>query len=158
MRRKSTGFTLLETVVVMAIIAITVVSLPPMLQWMRQQGVVHAVNQLRADIQLARLIAINRQRTCTIAFNQPGNNQYTNLLNGIHNDLAGYRGGVQFLKLGPDGKKMADKVAFNKQGMSVTVIPINVFVTDQARSKIYRLQIRLPGGVSLALWRADKWL
>ncbi len=157
MRRKSVGFTLLEALVVMAILSLTVIAVPPMVRWLNRQGVGHAVNQIQADIQLARMMAINQQTTCTIQFNQPGRNQYHNLLNGQRSSLAIYRGGVHFLEKGPDGNKMTEHIAFNGQGLSMSVVPANIFIADEDMSSIYRLRILLPGGVSRYRWQAGRW-
>jgi prepilin-type N-terminal cleavage/methylation domain-containing protein len=77
---KRHGLTLLELLTVMAIIGTTIFCIPPMIKWMNQQGVRHAVEQLRADLQLARVMAIRKKQTCTVTFNKPGPNQETSIL------------------------------------------------------------------------------
>jgi len=155
--KHSAGFTMIEAIVVISIICTVVISVPPMWQWMRQQGVRHAVEQLQSDLQLARVTAIRQRQICALSFNTPGLNQYINSHTKRRCDLESYRGNVHFLKQGPDGKKMASAVNFNRQGMSTTVIPSNIFVSDGDGVAIYRIQILLPGGISVTRWISGDW-
>lgn len=154
---RTTGFTLIEVMVVIAIISLATISIPLMFQWLNRQGVRHAVEQLQADLQLSRVTAIRQRQPCVVRFNTPGLNQY--IIGSLNRscDLARYRGNVHFLKQGPDGKAMADKVSFNCRGMSTTVIPAYIFITDNSGSAVYRLRIKLPGGISVHLWCGDHW-
>jgi type II secretory pathway pseudopilin PulG len=151
------GFTLLETVVVMSISAAIVLAIPPMLQWLRQQGVHHALEQLQADLQLARVTAIRQKQVCTVRFNIPAMNQYVNMSNGRMCDLKAYRGDVHFLNQGPDGKKMAAAVNFNSRGMSTSVAATDIFLADGAGLSTYRIRILLPGGISVDRWNGHDW-
>jgi Tfp pilus assembly protein FimT len=151
------GFTLLETVVVLCIMAAMVIAIPPMLQWLRQQGVHHALEQLQADLQLARVTAIRQKQVCTVRFNAPAANQYVNASNGRTCDLAAYRGKVHFLNPGPDGKKMAAAVNFNSRGMSTSVAASDIFLSDGAGLTTYRIRILLPGGISVDRWDGNNW-
>jgi prepilin-type N-terminal cleavage/methylation domain-containing protein len=156
MRSKS-GFTLMEVMMVVAIVSAVVISVPALHAWMQRQGVGLAVDQLRADLQLARIMAINQKETCAIVFNSPGPNQYTNSLNHQTVDLAGYRGGVRFLTIGPAGGSAKTKIAFNRQGMSTSAAEVDVFLTDQVKHAIYRLRVLGPGGISVARWTGGRW-
>ncbi len=156
-QRNFAGFTLVETLMVIAIMCAVIVSTPFMLQWLRQQGVRHAAAQLQADLQLARVMAIRQKQTCKLRFNTPGINQYINTLNGRRTDLRSYRGGVQFLNRGPDGKKMASEVNFDRQGMSGSVLPADIFLSDGQGLATYRIRILLPGGISVYCWSANQW-
>jgi type II secretory pathway pseudopilin PulG len=151
------AFTLIETIIVISIVSSVVLCVPPMLQWLRQQGVGHAASQLQADLQLARITAIRQRQTCALSFNTPGLNQYINSHTKRCCDLENFRGNVHFLKQGPDGKKMAAAVNFNRQGMSTTVIPSNIYVSDGDGTLIYRIQVLLPGGISVTRWISGGW-
>lgn len=154
---RDVGFSLIETLVVTAIFSAVIVCVPPMLKWMKHQGVRHAVRQLQGDLQLARMTAICQKRICTVAFNTPGPNQYLNLQTHRIGDLGTNRGKVHFLKRGPDGGKMAKEVKYNRQGMHTTVVPANIFISDEDKSAIYRIRIMLPGGISVHRWNGDHW-
>ena len=151
------GFTLIEAMVVVAIIGATVITILPMHQWLNRQGVRHAVEQLQSDLQLTRVAAIRNKETCCVQFDTPTMNQYFVESANRRCDLAAYRGDVHFLKQGPDGKPMAGMVRFNCQGMSTTVAPADIFITDGSGSAVYRIQVKLPGGISVHLWRNQRW-
>ena len=157
MHQRSKGYTLLEVVVVLSIMFAVFLCIPPMLQWMRMQGVRHALEQLQADLQMARVLAIRQKQQCTVRFNTPSLNQYTNSANGRKNDLRSYRGGVHFLSHGPDGRKMAAEVNFNRQGMSASIAPTDIFLSDGDRLATYRIRILLPGGISIRRWDGKGW-
>ncbi len=157
MQKRSLGFTLLETMVVTAITATVIIAVPALLLSMRQQGAGHAVNQLRADLQRARLQAIKERQACTIEFNLPAANQYSNAVSRQISDLKTYKGGVHFLPKGPDGIAMTGKVAFNRRGMSTTIAPKNIYVSDETRTRIYRVRILPPGGILVHHWDGNTW-
>lgn len=155
--KNRSAYTLIEMIIVLAIISAAIISVPPILNWLRQQGVHHAVVQLQTDLQLARVMAIRQKQPCSLLFNHPRSNQYVNGLNGRVSDLNAYRGGVHFLKEGPDGMKMSVEVNFNSQGMSSTVVPSDIFLTDSQEIATYRLRIMLPGGISVYRWDGNQW-
>jgi prepilin-type N-terminal cleavage/methylation domain-containing protein len=154
---RAAGFTLIEVMVVIALISATVITILPMQQWLNRQGVRHAVEQLQSDLQLSRVTAIRNKETCCVRFDNPAPNQY--FIESVNRRcyLSAYRGNVHFLKQGPDGKQMAGKVSFNCQGMSTTVVPADIFLTDGSGSAVYRIQVKLPGGISVHLWRNRHW-
>lgn len=151
------GFTLIEAMVVVAIVGATVITLPPMFKWLNRQGLRHAVEQLQTDLQLSRVTAIHNKETCCVRFNTPGSNQYFMEFLNRHGDLEAYRGNVHFLRQGPDGESMAGKVSFNCKGMSTTVVPARIFLTDGSGLDVYRIQIKLPGGISVHRWLNHRW-
>jgi Tfp pilus assembly protein FimT len=115
------GFTVMEALIVIAIMAMVTITVPAFYAWFKGQGAGLAADQLRADLQQARIMAVNQRRTCALEFHMPGADQYTNTLNQRVTLLSGYRGGVRFLAQGPDGAAMASQIAFNSQGMSTSV-------------------------------------
>lgn len=151
------GFTLMEALMVLAIISTVVLCVPAFNGWFQRQGVGLAVAQLRADLQLARIMAINHKKNCAIVLNDPAPNQYRNSLNQQTVDLAAYRGGVGFLTIGPDNGGAQAQITFNRQGMSTSAAAVNVFLTDQEKHAIYRIQVRGPGGISVARWQGGGW-
>lgn len=154
---KIRGFTLLEVMVVVVIAGTVIFTTPAFLEWFRQQGVTLAVDQLRTDLQLARIMAISKKQQCAILLHSPEDNQYINSLNNKKVLLSGYRGGVHFLNEGPDGRRSASKICFNRQGMSTSVSPQDIFIADREHRSIFRIRIMLPGGISVYRWSANRW-
>ncbi len=157
MMAKHSGFTLLEAALVMAIAGIVMLGAPPVWQWMRTQGTGHAVDQLTADLQLARMMAVRKRTRCSLQMNMPGPNRYANSVNGQIANLSAYRGGVHFMPRGPNGRGMATRVTFNQQGMSTSVAPKDLFVADGSRRVIYRVRVLAPGGISVHRWLDGRW-
>jgi type II secretory pathway pseudopilin PulG len=149
------GFTLLELATVLAILTITVIGIPPMMQWLNRQGVRHAVDQLNGDLQLARVMAIRQKQTCAVTFNQPGPNQYVNSINQKIVDLSSYRGGVHFMSRGPTDDAMSLRICFTSRGM--TVPAADIYLANGGRQDIYRLRVLVPGGISIFRWDGDHW-
>ena len=74
--RKNSGFTLMELMVVIGIIAVLAALLAPnFIGWMPQYRLKSAVMELGARVQQARLAAIKENQNCTMSFNT-GNNTY----------------------------------------------------------------------------------
>lgn len=151
------GFTLMEAMMVLAIISTMVFCVPAFNSWFQRQGVTLAAEQLRADLQLARIMAINQKKNCAIVIHDPTPNQYRNSLNQQITDLAAYRGRVGFLAIGPDKDNAKTQIVFNRQGMSTSAVAVNLFLTDQEKHTIYRVQVRGPGGISVARWQGGGW-
>jgi Tfp pilus assembly protein FimT len=149
------GFTMLEAFIVIAIIAMSIISVPAFYVWFKGQGAGLAADQLRADLQQARIMAVNQRRTCAVAFNSPDADQYTNTINQRVTLLSGYRGGVRFLDQGPDGAAAASHIAFNSQGMSTSVAARFVFLADEEGQAIYRVRMLGPGGRQVSRWGGE---
>ena len=149
------GLTLIELLMVMVIIGMTLFSVPSMLHWLNRQGVAHAVAQLRADLQLARVMAIRQKQTCTLSFNNPGRNQYANSLNRNVTDLSAYRGGVHFMARGPDDDPMSARINFTRRGM--TTPAGDIYLADARQERIYKIRVLVPGGISVFRWADDGW-
>lgn len=155
MKLRQAAFTLIELMIVVALIGTVLVTTPALMQWLRQQGVSHAVTQLRTDLQLARLMAINQKQTCSIVFNAPQPNQYTNSLNKRICRLSSYRGGVHFISHGPDGNPMSQRISFSRRGMAV--LSADVYLADGQNLSNYRILVLAPGGISVSRWNGERW-
>ncbi|RJQ70918.1 MAG: hypothetical protein C4519_20135 [Desulfobacteraceae bacterium] len=155
--KKDSGFTLLEAIIVLAIMMIGTLGVPALHSYFDRQGAGLAAERLRGDLQMARFMAINKKQTCSVFFNKPGPNQYINSLNQQVLDLSGYHGGVNFPNYGPDGRKNVSRVAFNRQGMSTSAVPVYVYLADQKRQSVYCISIYSPGGISVARWNGSDW-
>lgn len=154
---RKNGFSLLEIMIVLAIMMIAALSIPAFHTHFDRQGVGMAARQLRGDLQLARIMAIKQRRTCTIVLNRPGRDQYTNSINHQRVNLSGYRGGVGFLAEGPDGGRCGGGVSFNRRGMSTSAVPVNIYLAGRNGSIVYRLRVLGPGGISVMRWNGSEW-
>jgi prepilin-type N-terminal cleavage/methylation domain-containing protein len=153
--QRNSAFSLLEMMIVIAIMGALTIAVPSIYQWIRYQGVGHAADQLRSDLQLARLMAISRKQVCMIEFNTPGPGQYRNSLSNRVVDLRIYRGGVHFMAEGPDRNKMSSRISFNNRGMAVPAG--DIYLSNQDHSRIYRLLVLMPGSISLVQWSGERW-
>jgi hypothetical protein len=117
----------------------------------------HAAENLYAELQLARLSAIRNKRPCALLFTTQDSNKYCNSLTRQCVQLAQYRGGVRFLPVGPKGKPMATEIRFNRQGMSMSIAPVHVYLTNRDHTAIYRIRVMLSGGPALERWNGKDW-
>lgn len=152
---RTKAFSLLEVMIVLAIMGTVVITAPPIYQWMGYQGIGHAVDQLRCDLQLARLMAIRRKQPCTVQLNSPLNGQYRNGITHQVVDLGAYRGGVHFLSEGPDRNKMSSQISFNSRGMAVPAG--DIYISNQDHTKIFRILVLMPGSISTYEWSNGQW-
>jgi len=152
---KRSAYTLVEIMIVLLLLSMVVISIPAFHSFFKRQGVQLAVEQLCTDLQLARLMAINNRKTCTIEFNQPHEDQYTNSLNGMTTSLRKFKGGVCFLLNGPDGKKMPGKIRFQRRGMAISMG--DIYLSDATMSHIYRVRISVPGAITVSRWNGAGW-
>ncbi len=151
------GFTVMEALIVIAIMAMVTLTVPAFYAWFKGQGVRLAADQLRADLHQARIMAVNQRRSCAVEFHMPGADQYINTLNQRVTFLSSYRGGVRFLAQGPDGAAAATQIAFNSQGMSTSVAARFVFLADEEGQAIYRVRVPGPGGIQVSRWSGEGW-
>jgi prepilin-type N-terminal cleavage/methylation domain-containing protein len=81
--KKRTGFTLVELLVVLAILGImSVVVIPSLNRWMDNYRVRTATRQLATDMQFARMNAVSQNRTYMVTVN-PTTNQYVISTGGV---------------------------------------------------------------------------
>lgn len=147
---------MLELIVVVAIMMTILVAVHMGLH-MRSKGIALAVDQIRSDIHQARLMAISRKQSCAIELNHSRQYEYFNSLTRQTKELSRFHGGIHFLEQGPDGRASADRIVFNRRGMSTSVVPQQLFVADADLARIFRIRVMLPGGISIHRWINEKW-
>jgi prepilin-type N-terminal cleavage/methylation domain-containing protein len=153
---RSKGFTSIELLIVLAIVTIAF-AIPALYSYFNYQSVGLAADRLRGDLQLARIMAINRKKTCAIVLNHSAPQGYVNSLSQQIVDFSGYRGKVDFMLQGPDGRKAASRIAFNRMGRSTSAADVNVYLADGTATKIYRIRVAGMGGITVMRWNGTHW-
>lgn len=157
-RASSHGFTVVELVVAIAIVGIIAAAAasPGVRGWMIQRGLSTAVEQLRGDIQRAKLLAIAQQSNCTITLNDPAANQYTISLNNQVIDLGEYPGNVTFT--GPSTGAVT--ITFTPWGTCTFAACTagQIQLTSAANTTLYRLLISAAGGIAKQVWSGGNWI
>ncbi len=141
--------------IVIVLLSSVMIAVPTFYAFFAKQGVRLSADQLCADLQLARMMAIRQDKTCSVVFNSPAPNQYMNALSRNVVDLASYRGGVHFLASGPDGSKAARQINFVRRGMATPAG--SVFLADQKGENIFQIKVLVPGGISASRWNGQRW-
>jgi Tfp pilus assembly protein FimT len=155
--KQKPGFTILEASIVMAIMAMTIITIPAFYAWFRGQGAGLVADQLFVDLQQARIRAVNQRLTCAVEFHMPGVDQYTNTLNQRVTLLSGYRGGVCFLAQEPDGTAAASQIAFNSHGISTSVAGLFVFLADEEGQEICLVRVLGLWAYRSGRWSGEEW-
>jgi len=128
---------------------------PPIFSWMEQQGVSHAANRVCADLQQARMMAIQSKLGCTVALNKPALNQYTILESKKTVDLAQYRGGVRFMPVGPDRNPMSEYITFHRRGMAAPAG--DIYLENESGKSIFKIVVLAPGAIAVYRWDNGRW-
>jgi hypothetical protein len=154
--------------VVTAIIAvsITVGGVGGNRYWLNQRGLSAALEQLRGDMQRARLLAVKQNVNCVITIDGV-NNQYTISPSNKVVRLGDYRGGVVFT--GPSMGAVAN-ITFSPVGTctfgAAGCGAGQVHLTDQGNASpapngnthVYRLRVSAAGGISKHVWNGANWV
>jgi prepilin-type N-terminal cleavage/methylation domain-containing protein len=148
--KKEQGFTILELMVVVAIIGVTaVIGVPNYLQWSSQRQLREAASRIQSQLTFARMAAMNQNATVQVALAPLGNFLTVTSINlntgnaifppeQLDRHVIGFNGGpIQFSSLGL------------RVGGGVGPVSINI---QNDRGLNYKIQV-LPGGK--ASWCAD---
>lgn len=167
------GFTLIETVVVVAIIAILLaIAIPAILTWLPNYRLKSAAQNLYSDMQLAKMQAVKSNTTKTVVFKESekkyekpdgtsvffeetynkdvwyGNGNATKEVDG------GSFGGDPITYAGPD-----DRVVFNSRGMTNNTGNGGsgfVYLTNK-KGTAYAVGSRSSGVILLKKWNGTNW-
>jgi prepilin-type N-terminal cleavage/methylation domain-containing protein len=148
-RRRESGLTLIEVMVVIAIIGIvSAVAVPAVLNWLPDYRVKRAAREMYGNLQRGKMAAVRECAPCTIAFLQ-GPDAYTVSSGNKRIDLAAYGSGIKFE--GPAGE-VAFPVAgfvFDARGLCTTPTPGWAYLTNDRQTLFYRVGPSTPGGIRM---------
>ncbi|MBN1905985.1 MAG: GspH/FimT family pseudopilin [Deltaproteobacteria bacterium] len=171
--RKNHGFTLLETMIVIAIIGIlSGIAIPAYINWVPNNRLKGAAQDIYSDLQLAKMQAVSSNSDKTVAFDE-GGKKYTradltvvsfeetysgSVWYGIGNATkdvdGGSYGGDAVTYSGPN-----DEVTFNSRGMTVNTGNGGsgfVYLTNKYGTA-YAVGTRSSGVVLIRKWVGTEW-
>lgn len=149
-RRASGGFTLVDIVIAITIFAILAAfATSGIHDWLVQRGLTTAVDQLQADLQQAKLLAIKQHLRCTLTINSPGVKDYAISLSNEVVNLGQYLGQVTF------DSSSTPSITFTPWGTSTSG---TIQLVNQANTVTYRLVISLAGGISKEVKEGTNWV
>jgi prepilin-type N-terminal cleavage/methylation domain-containing protein len=167
--KKRAGFTLIELMVVIAIIGIMILIMgPPVNRWLAQRGVHEAAVQLAESLQRAKLLAIRQSANSTLTVNV-GTRQYTVTSNNpVSNEvvqLGHYRGDVIFTNDPQTGAACSPLITFTPQGFALPSAAggnqqiVLTTVAPGIPAQWYRIIVSVAGGISIHRWSAanNRW-
>jgi len=141
---KEAGFTMIELMIVVAIIGIaSVIAVPAINEWLARYQLKQAMSEVTGDLNLAKLVAMNRNRQATVTI-QPS---------GALIEVSGVSGGQQIFPTRtlmprvttlPGG---AATINFSSMGLSTTTASQTIQIQNE-RGLIYTLLVLPSGKVS----------
>jgi prepilin-type N-terminal cleavage/methylation domain-containing protein len=150
--RGSDGFTIVELMiglVIAAIIAGFAVN-GSIRSWLDQRGLSTATEQLRGDLQRAKLLAIKRQSNCTLTIDN--STQYTISLSGQVVDLTDFRGNVT-ISTAP-----GSQITFTPWGTCSVTIAAGIQLTSVANPAQFRVRASLAGAITKQVYSGANWV
>jgi len=155
--REDSGFSLVELIITIAIVAIlTLVAVPNLMSWVPKNRVKDAAQDLYGNIQMAKMEAIKRNRSCTVSFSGGPEQYFIGLINKSVK-MADYGSGVKIDKIqtapappaSPVTVSLPETITFNSRGFGDKAR--DVFLTNEANSATYRITILVSGVVTINL-------
>jgi len=138
-RRRQAGFTLIEVMIVVAIVGIaSALAVPNIREWLARYDLKQSMSEIAGDLSLAKLVAMNRNRQATVTIQMAGSLVQVSGVSGGQqifgtrtlpsrvNALPGGTATVNFSSMGLSGATAAQTIQIqNEQGLtySISVLP-----------------------------------
>ncbi len=149
LRKRSKGFTLVEMITAMTIIAVVLTIAAPMVgEYLRSVALKDAVYKVVGDLNVIKSQAIKTQVGCQINFDN-ANHQYTLSNPNRTMDLTAYRGNVRFTVNPAGADDFSLVIGISPRGISDLVPPATtqVYLTNQD-NRIFRIETSAAGAVT----------
>jgi prepilin-type N-terminal cleavage/methylation domain-containing protein len=178
MKRADQGFTLLEVLVVMAIMAVlSAIAIPGFSRWLPNYRLKGAARDLYSNIQLAKMGAVKENGEWAVVFNTAGNSYqivsggadrtYSTTADNVVQktvSLSDYGSGVSFgagsshppVISGEVTAGSSNPVIFNSRGFTAGINPVTAYLTND-RNTCYTVGTWACGGVVLRKWNGSAW-
>ena len=151
------GFTLLEVIVVVAVIAFTLsIAVPSINRSLKERGVSYAANEFQYQLQRVKLLAIKEGVDASLTIDTDADEYYLESSQSGRVEtiaLSQYHGGVAF----SDDWENSVTITFTPSGVAFRSGAF--YLTSQANDRIFRLRVTDAGGISKHVYNdtAGKW-
>lgn len=140
-RRQQAGFTLIEVMIVVAIVGIAAaLTAPNVREWMARYDLKQSMSEIAGDLNLAKLVAMNRNRQATVTIQMAGSLVQVSGTSGGQ-EIFGTRILPSRINALPGGTAT---VSFSSLGLSTITAPQLIQVQNE-KGLIYSLSV-LPSG------------
>jgi len=165
-RRYYCGFTLIEMLTVFVVIGIlAAIAIPSFSVWLPKYRLKRAVNDLHANLQLAKLTAIKENRTCSVSYSTSPDQYTVSIINKTVNlDHYGSPGEIRFCNNPQTGGAPPPHPTINfnsrgiiSSGVTAAVTAKYAYLTNNKNSAYFRVGATTAGVVRTNRWSGSNW-
>ncbi len=166
-QRTETGFSLIETVVVIAIVGLcSAIAIPFFLSWRQNYQLQATVKEVYSSIQKARMKAIKNNEDWAVKITDTAGQKSCDFYSGDGGDGT-WNDGNETMAFSVDFTKPGD-IIFQEPGGAAstalmvlrvdgTCLPGNIYISNVNNSRFYRVQLSPAGGITMHMWSGTIW-